>query len=587
MHQRKSESEPLLNEMLTVHVESNLASPLAGNVAVEVNPRASVGDIVSNFLLTLQRDSSVPGLIVYDKHFNKLDWNASIESQGIEEGTKLYIGYDKTRHFRPFHVGVVGAVTAVIAIILFVVAVVLFGATGGSIPFDYGVVIDAGSTHTQVFLYFWSGSKHHNTGVVKQKSTCEHEVGIANRLDPENILSCVNNVTSLIPQGLPSPRLYLGATGGMRLLNASNPKDASLILMTLKYALSTSHVQVKTIDIIKGDDEAMFSWISTNFLKHILNEEKVQNTVGALDLGGASTQYAFAAKNASLNLSNVKDLELFGHKYSVVSESFLCFGYYEALDRSETIMIMNNESETLFDPCLPVGFNRELDIKSLSEKPCLMNKDFTQWMKNHTNINKLNVTGAGNYTLCKKSVDYILDESACKDLGFDQCLKAPNLGSLNIKFMAFSGFYYVVNFLNATGSLDKLITATKEWCNLTWDEIKQSQPESQLQYVSRYCFAATYIIELLTSKYGFDSTSWKNLEFSNQIEGADVGWSLGFMIDATNGIPEEFPSPPVISLGIFVPLLIVSISMAFVSILVLRNHVKRIFHHNHERLLNV
>ncbi|GFW45297.1 ectonucleoside triphosphate diphosphohydrolase 1 [Trichonephila clavipes] len=247
----------------------------------------------------------------------------------------------------------------------------------------------------------------------------------------------------------------------------------------------------------------------------------------------------------------------------------------------------NNESETLFDPCLPVGFNRELEIKSLSEKPCLMNEYFIQWMKNHPNINKLIVIGASNYTLCKKSVDYILDESSCKDLGFNQCLKAPNLGSLNIKFMAFSGFYYVVNFLNATGSLDKLISATKEWCNMTWDEIKQSQPESQLQYVSRYCFAATYIIELLTSKYGFDSTSWKNLEFSNQIEGADVGWSLGFMIYATNGITEELPSPPVISLGIFVPLLIVSISMAFVSILVLRSHVKHIFHRDHERLLNV
>ncbi|GFS81102.1 ectonucleoside triphosphate diphosphohydrolase 1 [Nephila pilipes] len=587
MHQRKSEYEPLLSEMLTVYVESNLASPLAGNVAVEVNSRATVRDIVSNFLLTLQRDSSVPGLTVYDKHLNKLDWNASIESQGIEEGAKLYIGYDKTRQFQPFYIGVVGVAAVIIAVLLFIIAIVLFGATGGSIPFDYGVVIDAGSTHTEVFLYFWSGSKDHGTGVVKQKDSCEYEVGIANGIDPGNIISCVNNVTSLIPKGAPLPRLYLGATGGMRLLNLSNPRDANLILMTLKYALSTSPVQVKTVDIIQGEDEAMFSWISTNFLKHILNEKQVQNTFGALDLGGASTQYAFAAKNDFQNsFFNVKNLELFGHNYSVSSESFLCFGYYEALDRSEAIMIMNNESEIVFDPCLPIGFNREFEIESFSEKPCVMNKNFTQWMKDHPNINKLAVTGASNYTLCKKSVEYILDENECQDLGFNQCLKAPKLGPLNIKFMAFSGFYYVVDFFNATESLDRLIDATKKWCSLTWDEIKQSQPDFQLQHVSRYCFAAIYITELLTSKYGFDSTTWKNIEFSNQVEGADVGWSLGFMIDATNTIPEERPSPPVISLGIFVPLLIVSITMAFVSILVLRN-LKRSVHRDHERLLHV
>ncbi|GBM00600.1 hypothetical protein AVEN_75913-1, partial [Araneus ventricosus] len=42
--------------------------------------------------------------------------------------------------------------------------------------------------------------------------------GIATGIDPENILRCVNNVTNKIPNGLPSPKLYLGATGGMRLL---------------------------------------------------------------------------------------------------------------------------------------------------------------------------------------------------------------------------------------------------------------------------------------------------------------------------------------------------------------------------------
>ncbi|GIY55126.1 ectonucleoside triphosphate diphosphohydrolase 1, partial [Caerostris darwini] len=552
---QRSEYEPLLTEMLTLYIESSLASPLSGNIAVEVNPRSTVGDIINNFLHALQGDASVSGLAVYDKHFNKLDRNASVESQGIQEGTKLYIGCDKSRLFRPVHTVVVSTATIIIAVILFIVATVLFGATGGSVPYDYGIVIDAGSTHTEIFLYYWSGNKDKGTGVVNQKESCEYEVGIASGIDPENILRCVNNVTSLVPKEVTSPKLYLGATGGMRLLNISHPKEANLILMTLKYALSTKPVQVQTVDIIQGEDEALFSWISTNFLNKTLKESQVQDTFGALDLGGASTQYAYAEKKgAKKNLSTVKELKLYGQEYMVASESFLCFGYYEALDRSEAIMLMINERETLADPCLPIGFNRTLEAKSFSEKPCVNNKHFSQWLQNDSSISQLFITGASNYTLCKKNVELVLDEMKCEDFGFNQCLKAPKLGPLDTKFMAFSGFYYVVKFLNATRSLEDFIAATNDWCSLTWNEIQQKVSKSELHYVSKYCFAAIYIIELLTSKYGFDSSTWANIEFINQVGGADIGWTLGYMIKATNDIPEESPSPPVIALGIFVPL---------------------------------
>ncbi|CAL1287127.1 unnamed protein product [Larinioides sclopetarius] len=574
--------------MLTVYIESNLASPLSGNVAIEVNPRSNVRDIINNFLFSLQRDSSVPGLAVFDKHFNKLDWNASIESQGIEEGSKLYIGYDKSRIFRPFHIAVVGAATLVIAIILLIVSCVLFGATGGSVAVDYGIVIDAGSTHTEIFLYYWSGSKDHGTGVVKQKNSCEYEEGIASGFDPENILSCLNNVTKNIPNGLPSPRLYLGATGGMRLLNASDPKDANLILMTFKYALSTKPVQVETVDIIKGEDEALFSWISTNFLNQSLTQGQTLDTFGALDLGGASTQYAYAEKESTVNnLSTVRSLDLFGRSYSVASESFLCFGYYEAMDRSESIAMMESGSGKLADPCLPIGFQRSLDAEELSEDPCVDSKNFSLWLRNNPDITRLSITGASNYSQCKKSIELILDEDKCKDMGYVHCLNSPRLGALNSKFMAFSGFYYVVQFFNASRSLEEFTNATKNWCSLNWTEIQQITPKSELHHVSRYCFAGVYIIELLTSKYGFDSSTWKNIDFKNEVGGADVGWTLGFMINATNSIPEKIPSPPAISLGIFVPLLSISIIMAVLSIFVLRNHIKRFYHHGHDRLLHI
>lgn len=74
-----------------------------------------------------------------------------------------------------------------------------------------------------------------------------------------------------------------------------------------------------------------------------------KNTFGALDLGGASTQYAFAVKKGmNTDFSNITEMDLFGHKYFVSSESFLCFGYYEAMNRMESIMLMVTFSFTSF-----------------------------------------------------------------------------------------------------------------------------------------------------------------------------------------------------------------------------------------------
>lgn len=64
-------------------------------------------------------------------------------------------------------------------------------------------------------------------------------------------------------------------------------------------------------------------------------------TYGALDLGGASTQVAFAINPTSyINLSDVEVLKLYGHEYSVMTKSFLCFGLSQASYRNEAIMFM-------------------------------------------------------------------------------------------------------------------------------------------------------------------------------------------------------------------------------------------------------
>lgn len=53
---------------------------------------------------------------------------------------------------------------------LFCTSAGLFWFTGGDVPFDYGITIDAGSSKTAFFLYDWSAAKTNETGLVRQLS---------------------------------------------------------------------------------------------------------------------------------------------------------------------------------------------------------------------------------------------------------------------------------------------------------------------------------------------------------------------------------------------------------------------------------
>ncbi|VDL94839.1 unnamed protein product [Schistocephalus solidus] len=139
-----------------------------------------------------------------------------------------------------------------------------------------------------------------------------------------------------------STRLFLGATAGMRLLNVRHPLYADELLQELRDALSKIGVTVNNvysdIRIISGDWEGRYAWISVNYLAKKLRDKSdqtptpVSETVGALDLGGASSQISFVPKPETIeaNLSDYKsqvaNLQLFGETYRLYSSSFLCYG---------------------------------------------------------------------------------------------------------------------------------------------------------------------------------------------------------------------------------------------------------------------
>lgn len=89
------------------------------------------------------------------------------------------------------------------------------------------------------------------------------------------------------------------------------------------------------------------------------------------------------------------------------------------------------------------------------------------------------------------------------------------------------------------------------------------------RYLSNYCFQAMYIQDLLLDKYSFNDKTWQNIAFLKKQKGFDLGWSLGFMINATNAIPEAEPSAPTVGFHLLVLLLVLFLCLLLLAALFL------------------
>ncbi|CAG2168253.1 unnamed protein product, partial [Oppiella nova] len=241
-----------------------------------------------------------------------------------------------------------------------VLIITLFTATGGYVPFDYGVVLDAGSSHTQITLYHWKANKERCTGVVEQLDTCRIEGGISgyNITDVsvvgEDLMQCVRNVSTKIDrERLMLTPLYLGATAGMRLLNITAPmKVKSIFDLIHKVFTLNTQLQIKTIDIISGQNEGLFSWVTNNYLMSKLvvdrfDTQSPNSTIGMLDMGGASAQIAFRGLDTSGNVTDRDDVNvrLYGINHTVHASSNLCFGVDQAMLRYQAYLILSRNRD--------------------------------------------------------------------------------------------------------------------------------------------------------------------------------------------------------------------------------------------------
>src|SRR6266446_555896 len=212
---------------------------------------------------------------------------------------------------------------------------------------SYGLIIDAGSSGSRIYIYCWKPAGVNGIPWVTAAPAQAGEPpwieeddkplsAVSSDMDAEKSLKRLTNYAiekiGNDPQTLKEIPLHVMATAGMRLLE---DKDQNKIIGMVEKYLTEKFARAR-MTVIKGRKEALYGWIAVNYLMGFLKEKDGNSspTMGILELGGASTQIAYASSNASnAPRQNLATLQWGSTAYQIYVQSLPEWGQDEALKK--------------------------------------------------------------------------------------------------------------------------------------------------------------------------------------------------------------------------------------------------------------
>lgn len=462
----------------------------------------------------------------------------------------------------------------------------------------HGLMIDAGSTGSRMHVYEWaprileneddiqlavSGKKlsfpgtetrwterlHPGLATFGNLPDGELEHAVADYLEP--LLDFAKTVLHAKEDSFGEFPIFLRATAGMRILN---PTDRGRVIHAVRELFSNkTYCPFAFVEeqarVLSGEEEAVFDWAGVNFLMGDLVEESqgagtVENprlTIGALDLGGGSTQIGFYEPSEDI-MSGLFKLQIGQAKHwNIYTHSFLYYGMNEATDRFQARLVAGKSSEErvvkgIHNPCLPGGTKMEIRTSIHVNENGVETREY-----NHSYV-----SGNGFFQAVLKNENERGDPDAClaltKDLLHleenDWCNFAhagdcsfagvyqPELPTQHAhvgEFLAFSNYYHVWEFLHLPerATLNQLKNATRYACAMSHDELVDFNGGKDSDDLDSFCFQSAYVFQLLHNGFGFQMTD--SIRAVGVLNGHKVGWALGAMLYEINTLPWSYSRP--------------------------------------------
>lgn len=566
---------------MKVTLWSVLGGKVSGYLIFSVPPTTTVGALLQSFCKE-KGSACGHGYVIRCRDNLALNPQKTLKQSKIQDGDILTLGLsdEDVQTFGFGSWGVVAVAAFIIGIVGIILTVIFFLVPTNQ-PQQYGIVIDAGSSHSEVVLLRWEDD------MVVKVNSCSLTGGISSfRSHPEDLGSylkaCLSSV--LCPEcwediNKQKTPLYLGATAGMRILRDFDAEGADLILQSIQDYLTTNTsfpVSKDQVKIITGQEEGISGWISANFL--IPNHTQVDSTISTLDVGGASLQVT-----TELQMPTNWSVTQFHNKqqtYWVHSQSFLCYGIGEARHRYYHFLIPENVSRIndeaflkeipipieVIDPCVPKGMVQTLPYNEVFS-PCTLRKgdyaspsslhqgksknalkkyklkrsvDISNKENSIENINlsenkdkpgiQYHIRGGSDSGQCGQLVSQLFQEDVCQNnFAYGDCMGNTSLPRITGKLVGFSEV--LVDIFHILGENLTLIEIEEEVlkiCSMNISQLQNRYPDLPDDDLENFCFDAMYINKLLVDGIGITNINWNDVEFKSEIAGTDIQWSLGY-----------------------------------------------------------
>lgn len=383
----------------------------------------------------------------------------------------------------------------VASIVLFVLFVLFVLLTACSVSRDnvlsvlsYQIVVDVGSTGSRAYVYQIDQSTRlpaiTNLFQVANKIPLASFTANPQDAGPTAIQPLLNSAVSFLNNnyGISPDQVATSVLGtaGMRMIPITSQ---TRIYQSVMNSIHAENLTPDTIETISGQNEGLFAWLNINYLQN--NFSNSSDTNGIIEVGGASTQVAFASTNAAPQTIHVN---INGNTYYVYSKSYLGLGQDQA--RAQMDAAPN------YNQCYPLGYNTST------------------------------IMGDFNFAGCSGNFDEVTSSPSYIGLTTINSVSA----FYNQRFVGLGAIYFALNFWSITGQPDQALLEQhiNNTCDQNYAELNVLYPNSFQLY--NQCSNATYINELLYDDLALGTGQLISL---NQINGMPLNYTLGYVLSST------------------------------------------------------
>jgi Golgi nucleoside diphosphatase len=197
---------------------------------------------------------------------------------------------------------------------------------------EWRVILDCGSSGTRARVYNYDADITPSDRIISEytpsnkvdRDALSVKPGISTFVGKAGgvntyLTPLVNQAARWVPPALlSSTTISAYGTAGMRFYSGDEQNDVWEAVIDVFTASPFVFGEAYTLS---GDDEGVFGWLSTQYLLQ-QNKINITGNLGALDLGGASTQIVFKPTQNSIMQDNVR-LVLDGVKTQLYSHSYI------------------------------------------------------------------------------------------------------------------------------------------------------------------------------------------------------------------------------------------------------------------------